>query len=152
MKLKHLLPALAILAVAGLSSCNNSAQKQEEANVEAVNEADMKPDKPFKGVLEVTDDNIPTTPGIAQFIDFNATWCGPCQDFAPIFHAVAARYEDKADFYSVDTDVNPNLAEAFKVEAIPMIVGVAPDGTQEVTIGFMDEAAFEAFVRKVMGE
>ena len=53
-------------------------------------------------------------------IDFNATWCGPCKQFAPHFHAVAEKYADKALFYSVDTDKWPNVATAFKVEGIPI--------------------------------
>lgn len=81
-------------------------------------------------------------------IDFNATWCGPCKQFAPHFHAVAEKYADKALFYSVDTDKWPNVATAFKVEGIPMVAIVTKDGKTVTRTGYMDEADFEKFVKE----
>lgn len=151
MKLRHFLPAAALLAVAAFSSCSSgNPSKQEQENIEKVNEADMTPDKPFTGVHEVVDDNIPSTPGVAQFIDFNATWCGPCQNFAPVFHKVAEEFAGKANFYSVDTDVNPDLAELYNVQSIPMIVGISQDGQVTTTIGAKSYDEFVAFVNDVI--
>lgn len=81
-------------------------------------------------------------------IDFNATWCGPCKQFAPHFHAVAEKYADKALFYSVDTDKWPNVATAFKVEGIPMIAIVTKDGKTVTRTGYMEETDFEKFVKE----
>lgn len=81
-------------------------------------------------------------------IDFNATWCGPCKQFAPHFHAVAEKYADKALFYSVDTDKWPNVATAFKVEGIPMVAIVTKDGKTVTRTGYMEEADFEKFVKE----
>lgn len=81
-------------------------------------------------------------------IDFNATWCGPCKQFAPHFHAVAEKYADKALFYSVDTDKWPNVATAFKVEGIPMVAIVTKDGKTVTRTGYMEETDFEKFVKE----
>lgn len=81
-------------------------------------------------------------------IDFNATWCGPCKQFAPHFHAVAEKYADKALFYSVDTDKWPNVATAFNVEGIPMVAIVTKDGKTVTRTGYMEEADFEKFVKE----
>ena len=76
------------------------------------------------------------------FIDLYATWCGPCRQFGPVFEAVAAGNADKALFYSVDVDQNPELAGKFGVESIPMVVYMTPDGEFTSTVGYMDEATF----------
>ncbi|MDE6527442.1 MAG: thioredoxin fold domain-containing protein [Muribaculaceae bacterium] len=79
-------------------------------------------------------------------IDFNATWCGPCKQFAPHFDAVAAENAGKAVFYSVDVDVHPELAAQYGVESIPMVVYIKPDGKTDSTIGYMDKDQFAAAV------
>lgn len=55
-------------------------------------------------------------------IDFSATWCGPCKMYAPTYHQVAEEYKDKADFYKVDIDKCPALANAFGIQAVPTTV------------------------------
>lgn len=71
-------------------------------------------------------------------IDFNATWCGPCRLFGPAFDAVAEKYFNKADFYSIDTDVYPETATAFQINAIPTVVIIKPDGTVQTHVGLGD--------------
>lgn len=58
--------------------------------------------------------------GKAMFIDFNATWCGPCRQFAPYFEAAAKTFDGQAKFVSIDTDSFPTVAEAFGIESIPL--------------------------------
>lgn len=70
-------------------------------------------------------------------IDFNATWCGPCQMLAPVLEEVSEDYEGRVKFYSVDTDQNPNLAVSFRVMNIPALV-LLKDGEKIATnVGFV---------------
>lgn len=59
-------------------------------------------------------------------IDFFATWCGPCQMMAPVVEQIASEHPEY-QVYKVDTDLEPELAQAFQVMSIPTLV-VMKDG------------------------
>ncbi|MBO5271436.1 MAG: thioredoxin fold domain-containing protein [Muribaculaceae bacterium] len=161
--MKKLLLSMAIMAM--MSSCGSSqADKATGATGDSVVAAEetVKSDTLSK-VAEATEATEATEAGAVKelkdsaqlvvadkpiIIDFNATWCGPCKQFAPHFHAVAEKYADKALFYSVDTDKWPNVATAFKVEGIPMVAIVTKDGKTVTRTGYMEEADFEKFVKE----
>lgn len=90
---------------------------------------------------------IPSDTTKLTVIDFNATWCGPCKAFAPIFEAAKESYSDKFNFQSVDIDENTALAEKYGIQAIPTIVIVDAQGNEIARqTGFMEKDAFEKFL------
>ncbi|SCU97538.1 LANO_0E16270g1_1 [Lachancea nothofagi CBS 11611] len=54
-------------------------------------------------------------------VDFFATWCGPCKMIAPMLEKFAAEYSS-ADFYKLDVDEVPEVAQKSEVSAMPTIV------------------------------
>lgn len=54
-------------------------------------------------------------------IDFWASWCGPCRQFAPIFEATSQEHPD-VTFAKVDTEDQPELAGRYGVSSIPTLV------------------------------
>lgn len=54
-------------------------------------------------------------------LDFWAGWCRPCQVFAPIIEEASERHPDIL-FGKVDTEAQPELAEAFEIASIPTLV------------------------------
>ena len=59
-------------------------------------------------------------------LDFYADWCGPCRMVSPIINDIAL---ENPDFVvgKINVDNEPELAQAFDVSSIPMLV-VMKDG------------------------
>ncbi len=55
------------------------------------------------------------------FVDFWATWCGPCRMVSPIVEELAKDYEGKVDFVKVDVDQNRELASKYNIRSIPTL-------------------------------
>lgn len=62
----------------------------------------------------ITDNNL-------VFVDFWATWCGPCRAFGPTFEAASEENPDIV-FGKVDIDANQDLASAAGIQAVPTLV------------------------------
>lgn len=55
------------------------------------------------------------------FIDWWASWCGPCKAFAPIYERAAAKHPDIV-WGKIDTEDQQQLAGAFGIRAIPTLM------------------------------
>jgi thioredoxin 1 len=73
--------------------------------------------------VELTAANFDAIVGGADLalVDFWASWCGPCRMFGPIFERVSGNHEDLV-FAKVDTEAQPELAQAFNITSIPTLV------------------------------
>jgi thioredoxin 1 len=163
---KFMYVAAVAVAACALSACSNSNSDKagsEAANTEATeatsdaaDNAEATAETSSAKVINLKDDNElrpNKTYDQAVFLDFNATWCIPCKKFGPTFEASAAKYGDKAKFYSVDIDENVETAKAFGIESVPTIIVIKKDGTVERFVGIGDvlpSEKFEAIVEKAL--
>lgn len=72
-------------------------------------------------------------------IDFWATWCGPCQMQAPIFHTFAEKNADTAVFGKVNVDEQMELAREFEVASIPTILVIKNGEVAYRAVGLQTE-------------
>lgn len=81
--------------------------------------------KPKYQTTQVTDTNfneLVVQSDIPVLLDFYASWCGPCKVLGPIIDELAQEYEGKALVAKVNTEVNPQLSQHFKIKSIPTIM------------------------------
>ncbi|WJX20595.1 hypothetical protein P8452_10133 [Trifolium repens] len=56
------------------------------------------------------------------FVDFYATWCGPCQFMVPVLEEVSSRLQDQIQIVKIDTEKYPSIANKYKIEALPTFI------------------------------
>ena len=54
-------------------------------------------------------------------VDFWATWCSPCQQFAPTFKQVATQLEPKARFIKIETEAEEAISAKYSIRSIPTL-------------------------------
>lgn len=75
-------------------------------------------------------------PGAVVVVDFHAEWCGPCKKLAPDLVALATAHPGKLYVLKVDIDQQPQLAERFQVESIPLLVKFKDGKESERNVGY----------------
>lgn len=80
-------------------------------------------------------------------LDFHATWCRPCKMLAPHLQAIQNKYKGKLVVYRIDVDQEPELAQLFKVQAMPTIVFIGSKTKYKSELGYREYDEFEKLVK-----
>ena len=73
--------------------------------------------------IDLTKDNFQSTidDNDIVIVDFWASWCGPCKQFAPVFEAASELHSDIV-FGKVNTEEQQELAGDFQIRSIPTLM------------------------------
>lgn len=74
-------------------------------------------DESFGQILELSR----TVPVV---VDLWAEWCGPCKQLSPVIEKVTRELGGRVVLAKVDVDANPQLAQGFRAQSIPMVVAL----------------------------
>ena len=84
---------------------------------------------------------------IPVLLDFWATWCGPCQMLSPVVSEIAEKYAGKIKVGKVNVDDQPELANDFRVESIPMLVLMKDGKVEKTSVGYVPAENIEAMLK-----
>ena len=83
-------------------------------------------------------------------VDFWASWCGPCRQFAPTYEAASEANPDIA-FGSVNTEEERELAGGFRVSSIPTLMVFREQILVFAQPGALPPAALDQVIAAVRG-
>ena len=83
-------------------------------------------------------------------VDFWASWCGPCRQFAPVYEAAAQEHTDIV-FGSVDTEAEQSLAAAARITSIPTLMAFRQGTLVFAQPGALPAAGLEQVIAAVRG-
>ena len=137
---KTLLIAMVILATAFTA---NAQDKKEESKVKQLTYKEF-----IKKVWNFEDSpNTFIYKGkLPAVIDFYADWCGPCRRVAPIMEKMAEEYDGKLLVYKVNVDQEKDLATAFNVKSIPMVLFIPMEGQPMMQVGALPEEGYKKVI------
>lgn len=78
-------------------------------------------------------------------LNFTASWCGPCQMFAPVLQKVSDDFQGRVQIYKVDIDQCPEIPALFGIRSVPTTLFLKADQDPAMATGAMPyDALLEA--------
>ncbi|GAK64920.1 thioredoxin-like protein [Moesziomyces antarcticus] len=89
---------------------------------------------------------------VPVLVDFFATWCQPCKLLSPALKKVATQKElagKQVDLVTIDVDQHQDIAQQFKVSAMPTVIAMKNGKVLDGFVGMLPEKKVIEFVQKL---
>jgi putative thioredoxin len=83
-------------------------------------------------------------------IDFWAEWCEPCKQLSPVLEKLAIEGAGAWVLAKIDVDANPRVAQAFRVQGIPMVFAVVGGQPVDAFTGVIPESQLRPWIDAVL--
>lgn len=114
--------------MAAIALLTLSVNAQDKGKVVNINEKEF-----LDYVFDYKGDSAVVKAKRLAVVDFWAPWCGPCRRLAPVIEELSVEYNGKVDFYKLNIDDNPQLAQDLGISSIPFVVFFPTDGSQPMS-------------------
>lgn len=97
--------------------------------------------------LEDFKQNVVESTGIV-FVEFYASWCPHCQAFMPEWDQISQNLASQAQFFQVEIDNSPDLAQVYGVQNIPTIKVFVNGQVVQTLLGAQPQQVFEQLIQQ----
>lgn len=83
-------------------------------------------------------------------LKLGASWCGPCRIMNPIFERVAKENTSEVQMYSLDVDLNKEIAMSLGVRSVPTIKTFNMGEIVDTKVGLLNEEQIKNLVKELI--
>lgn len=156
---KNILPLMLSLLL-GAAACNNDASETggNSSATTSTTETTTPPTASSEPTLSsvLSNSDVPqnirdqvTKSDKLVIVDYWADWCGPCKALKPHLESLAKKNSDKVELVEINVDNNRPLAQALRIEGIPLLHIFKNDALIWTNVGYIDEANLAAVISKL---
>lgn len=88
--------------------------------------------------------------GEKLIVKFGASWCGPCSTMKPIFEKVSNTNKKEVQMYTIDVDINRDIAIKLGIRSVPTIKVFNNGNVIDTKVGVLSEGQINGLVNELI--